>query len=163
MSGESGATSVIAQSEVFAGLEPAEIAEIEQIAQRQPFKAGSRIFNLGEEATRMLLVESGTVRLALPLVVRGSAQEVTIDEKSNGAVIAWSALVPPHKLTLSGLAATDVLLLAVDRRELDEIFRASRRVQAVVLANLNRVIASRVGMLEALLIRELQRWVAERF
>lgn len=149
--------------ELFRGLDGAALAKLEAIAARQRFGAGTRMFNLGEEATRMLLIAAGTVHLTLPLTVRKSAHEVTIDEKGPGSVLAWSALVPPQKLTLGAVAATDVTVVGFERRALEDVFRNDRRIQLVVSTNLNQVIAGRVAVLEAQLIRELQRWVADRF
>ena len=151
------------EAEILGGLDASQRGEVRALAKAVQLQAGNRVFNLGEEATTLFLVASGSVSLLLPVTVRGSAREVTIEERGVGAVIAWSALVPPHKLTMSCVASSDVTLVGMDRAKMDDLFRRDRAVHLVVTSNLNKVIASRVAMLEALLIRDLQRWIAENY
>ncbi len=157
-----GKEAVKLRGELFDGLSADELTELGKIAQPLALKAGQPIFNLGEEARRILLVDSGTVALTLPLAIRGTTQEITVDEKQAGAVVGWSAMVPPYKFTLSGKAAADVQLVALGRKDLTDLFQSFPAIQTKILANLNRVIASRVALLEAVLARNLQRWAADQ-
>ena len=162
MSSNEAAGGVLTRAALFAGLDEGILAELAEQAKPVSLQAGQRIFNLGEEARTVLLIVSGTVALKLPLVLRGESKDVTIDEKGEGAALAWSALVPPNKFTLSATAQTDVELLGIEREALGALFEREPRAHAQVMSNLSQVIGSRVAMLEALLIRDLQRWVTEK-
>jgi len=148
--------------ELFLDLDPDELRRLAAVAETVKIPSGTRIFNLGEEATSLLFISEGTVGLTLPIVVHGAGHEVTLDEKTTGSVIAWSALVAPHRLTMGAVAKSDVTLVRFERGALDKLFAAERELHRKVIVNLSRVIAGRVAILEALVIRDLQRQVAER-
>ena len=154
---------VLSASGLLSRLNKDDIAQVEAIARLRREPAGAEIFSLGETARALYLVEEGTVALRLPLTIRGVPTEVTLEEKQRGAVIAWSALVPPHRLTLSAQAVTDVVLIALDVEKLEEVFLRNSRIHLVLMNNLCRVIGSRVSLLEARLLRDLQRWVIEKY
>ncbi len=150
------------QGDLFAGLTAADLEKLEQASTRVKVARGTRIFNLGEEATSLLLIIDGVVGLTLPIVVHGESHEVTLDEKSAGSFIAWSALVPPHKLTLSAVAGADVTLARFDGADMRRLMEDDVDLRCRILANLAHLIGSRVATLEALLIRNIQRQVSDR-
>lgn len=143
---------------LWEGLSDEQRALLLPIAEPQSAPAGTRIFNLGETASRLLQIRSGTVALTLPLVIRSASHEVTIDDKEAGAILCWSALVPPHKLSLSGVATSQVELLSFPRDPLAELLAERADIERLLMRNLSRVIAGRVALLEAVLARHLQRW-----
>ena len=112
---------------------------------------------------RIVVLGAGTVGLTIPVPIKGSIDDVVLEEKHAGAVIAWSALVPPHRFTLGATAQTNVELHCFDRGTLADLFESHPRIHLIVIENLNRVIASRVALLEALVARDVQRWVAEKY
>lgn len=152
----------IQDSPLFAGLEEADRVMLAAIARAHAVAAGQQIFTLGSDATTILLVERGTVALTLPLRIRGAVTDVTLEEMGAGAAIGWSALVPPYRYTLGARALTDARLIGLERETLEELFGRLPRVQRVLMTNLSRVVASRVTLLEAVLLRNVQRWVAEK-
>ena len=151
------------KSELFAGLEPESLATLHQIVRRQELAAGEHLFRLGEEAKTIFIIESGRIALTLPLTIRGTAQDITIEEKEHGAVIAWSVLIPPHKLTLGAHAVTDAVLHGIDRADLVSLFERQPRIKLTTFVNLAQVIASRLYQLEGIMLRDLQRWVTEKY
>lgn len=150
-------------AEIFAGLETQEIAALAEMALLRQYVAGERIFSLGDEARTLLVVASGTVALTIPIPIKGHVDDVVLEEKGAGAVIAWSTLVSPYRFTLSATARTDVELHCFERDALADLFQRYPRLRLVVMENLNRVIASRVMLLEALVARDVQRWVTEKY
>lgn len=147
---------------LFAGLDPEELGALRELARVMSIPRGQTLFRLGEEATTLWLIRSGTVELTLPLQLGEEVKDVVLDEKTAGTTLAWSALVPPHKLTLGARAASDVALIGFERTALHRLFDARRELHLKMTANLNAVIANRVSLLEALLIRNLQRWVDDK-
>ncbi|MCC6746982.1 MAG: cyclic nucleotide-binding domain-containing protein [Deltaproteobacteria bacterium] len=157
----SNVAGVVRSSPLFAGLELSHLTEIERLGRTLTYRPGDAVFFLGEPATSLLLIESGQVALRLPIVARGDPTEITLEEKGPGEVLAWSSLVPPHRLTLNAQAVTDVTLVAIDRAALEEVFKDRPSLHLVTVSNLCRVIGSRVARLEAMLIRELNRRMAD--
>jgi CRP-like cAMP-binding protein len=145
---DQGPPEFLSSCELFSGLREDELETIQAIAKSRRFSASKQIFELGEPARSLFVIESGTVALTLPLKIREVTRAVTIEQAETGGVIAWSALVPPHKLTLSA--------------DLAQIFERQPRIHGVVANNLCAVIADRLTTLKALLVRDLQRWVAEK-
>jgi CRP-like cAMP-binding protein len=153
--------STLAGSELFCGLLPDELAQVEAIARPHELAARARLFRQGEPATTLFVVERGSVALTLPLRIRDTTKDVTVDEKGPGAVVAWSALVPPHRLTLGAEAISEVALVGVQRDELLALGERVPRIKLVLMTNLSQVIASRLYQLEGILMRDLQRWASE--
>lgn len=155
--------SELAGNPLFATLSEDELRTLLDISTYDEFEAGQTIFSLGQDATTLYLVAQGTVQLTLPLKIRDTQSDVVIDEKEQGAVVAWSALIAPHKLTLDARAATRVRMLGFPRQALEPIFAQHQRLHLVLISNIAGVIASRLALMEGLLLRDLQRFVAEKY
>ena len=153
----------LATSGLLFGLGEEDLALVDGAAEVVHFDEGAQIFKLGDQADTLYLLSNGILALRLPLTIRGVATEVTLEEKQAGAVIAWSSLVPPHRYTLSAQAVTAVTMVALTRARIEELFAKSSQIQLALMTNLCRVIASRVSLLEARLLRDLQRWVVETY
>ena len=97
-----------------------------------------------------------------PLRVGDSDRDVLVEERSAGQMIGWSGLIPPHRFTLkaSAQAATDVIVLP--RSRLEEFFAANPEIGYVVARNLASVIGRRLQVLQAMWLREMQRFVESR-
>lgn len=156
-------TRALFESSLFSGLSRDHFELLKKIATPHSIKAGAPIFLLGQEATELFIIATGRVALQLPLAIRGKGADITIEEKGPGQVIAWSALVPPNKLTLTARAAEATTLVGLRRDDLHTLYAEHPEIHRRTADNLCRVIASRVSVLEALLMRDLQRWVVERY
>ena len=155
-------TARLLDSELFAGLGELEAAPVLEIAASLEVAAGGRVFLLGQDANSVFVIDRGRVALTLPLAIEGDAREVEVQQKDVRAVIGWSALVAPHHYTMSARAVDDCLLVSFSRSKMSEIFEQHPRINAVIQTNLARVVASRLTQLQAILVRDLQRWVSER-
>ena len=144
------------------GMGAEELAAVEGIVVRERYKAGTTVFQLGDDAHEIMVIEAGSVALTLPLLLRQNTRELTIEQKHPGAVIGWSALVSPYKYVMSVRTVSDVVLARMNREALEGLFKQNQRLHLNILRNLNGVIANRVILFEALLIRELQRWAVDQ-
>lgn len=153
----------LSASGLLYGLDEDDLTLFDEAAEVVRFDEGAQIFRLGDQADTLYLLSQGTLALRLPLTIRGVATEVTLEEKQPGAVVAWSSLVPPHRYTLSAQAVTAVTMVALTRDRLEALFARSSEIQLALMTNLCRVIASRVSLLEARLLRDLQRRVVEQY
>lgn len=154
---------LLRSSEVLAGLSEADCLRLEPLAETREVRAGVTIFELGDEADRLFIVGKGTVDLTLPLRVMGEVKEVKLQALTVGRALAWSALVPPHRMTMSARAGSDVELVALAKTGLFGTFSEEPRIGLAIMTNLARVAGSRLLEIQALWVRELQRNLARRY
>ena len=149
--------------ELFNGLSPDEIAKIQPLSRPRRLNGGDLVFRLGEKAESLFIVQEGQIELTLPLEVQGSIHEVRFQRVESGQTLAWSALVPPFRLTMSARATTDSVLLALQREDLFRLFRSDTHLGLTITANLAKVVGTRLNVTQALWIRELHRSVVQKY
>jgi CRP-like cAMP-binding protein len=147
------------QADLLAGLAAEEAAAVLALGSRTALSAGQVLFDLGDAADSLFVVESGRVALSLPLKLRDGNRDVLIEERSAGQALGWSALVPPHRFTLKATAAIDTEVLALPRAALFEHFAAHPAVGYAVTRNVSAVVGHRLQVLQAMWLREMQRVV----
>ena len=148
-----------APSDLLAGIAEAEAARVLALGTRIELSAGQVLFNLGDPAESLFVVERGRIALTLPMTVRDREQDVLIEERSPGQTLGWSALVPPHRFTLKAAAAVDTEVLAVPRAALFDHFAAHPAVGYAVARNLSAVVGHRLQVMQTMWLREMQRVV----
>lgn len=148
---------LIETSELLSVLSEEQAKSVVALASPRKYAANDVIFRLGEEADDLLIVCSGRIDLTFPLQVMGQLLDIKFQTIGSGQVLAWSALVPPHHLTMAARAATEVELLAFERSMLKRLFAADQRLGLIVMSNLASVIGMRLCVTQALWVREVQR------
>ncbi len=151
------------EAELFAGLSAEQRRAVAASAGERHAPAGEVLFRLGDEADTFYVIRHGRVDLTFPLVVMGQPKETRFQSLEAGRTVAWSALVPPHRLTMSARAATDVTMLAFPRDHVLAVFEHQPAIGHRVMANLARVVAARFHELLALWVREVQRNVSQTY
>ena len=152
----------IVHADLLNGLAEGEAERILALGSRTALSAGQVLFNLGDAADSLFVVESGRVALTLPLRLPDGQRDVLIEERSPGQALGWSALVPPHRFTLKAAAAIDSEVLALGRTALFEHFAAHPDVGYVVTRNVSAVVGQRLQVLQTMWLREMQRVVEIR-
>jgi CRP-like cAMP-binding protein len=150
-------------SSLFGGLSAAQCEPFAALGRMQHVARHEHLFRLGQSAEALLIVHSGIVELTMPLSMNGKEREVVVQEAAEGETIAWSALVEPHRFTMSARAGTDVEVLAFSAAELQRAIEAHPEAGLQVVTNLARVIARRLQVMHTMWTRELQRAVNDRF
>jgi SulP family sulfate permease len=150
-------------SELLDGLTAEESAEIKALGARISLAAGDTLFRLGSEANRLFVVERGRVALSLPMHVGRTEEEVLVEERLPGQAVGWSALVPPHRFTLTATAQLETEVLALPREALVAHFDAHPRVGYVVTRNVAAVTGQRLQLFQTMWLREMQRVVQLRY
>ena len=148
--------------ELLKGLTADETGAVVALGARLTLPAGSVLFALGGEADNAYAIESGRVSLTLPMQVGGREQDVLVEERTAGETVGWSALVPPHRFTLTAKTLIDSEVIAFSRAALLEHFAAHPTVGLVVTRNLSAVMGQRLQVLQAMWLREIQRVVHMR-
>ncbi len=153
----------LTDAELFAGLSEEQCHAVAALARERKAAAGEILSRFGDESTEFYLIRRGRVELTFPLQVMGETKEVRQQFLEPGRTLAWSALVPPHRLTMSARAATDVEMLAFERHGVRELFKRHPAIGYVVMSNLANVVAARLHELRALWVREVQRNVSQTY
>lgn len=153
----------LAEAELFQGLSDEDCRAMAGLARRRDASAGELLFRLGDPAEEFYVIRHGRVELTFPLVVMGETKDTRFQSLEAGKTLAWSALVPPYRLTMSARASSDTELLAFERARVLRHFGERPGVGHVVMANLSRVVAARLHEMLALWVREVQRNVSQTF
>ncbi len=147
------------QSELFKDLTVDEAQRILAFGSRLTVPSGASLFQLGDPAERLFLIERGQIRLTLPMQVRGREEDVVVEERTAGQTVGWSALIPPHKFTLAATAPFETEVIALPREELRKHFASNPTVGYKITLNLAVVIGHRLQLFQAMWLREMQRTV----
>ena len=105
--------------ELLAGLSPKEARQVLDLGTPLIVPSGQSLFELGDNANRLFLVERGRIKLTLPMTVRGREEHVFVEERSPGQTVGWSALIPPYCFTLTATASLhEAEVIALPREHL---------------------------------------------
>jgi len=148
---------VLRKSNLFHGLTDTEAHRLDQIARPQSLRAGEYLFMLGDHADRLFVVVKGAVDLCFPLSLGGETRDISVETAPEGKTLGWSALVKPHRFTLSGRAVEDSEVCAFTRRDLLELFAIEPRIGYTFLTRISELVGIRHLRVQALWVRELQR------
>jgi CRP-like cAMP-binding protein len=99
----------------FAGVPAEELTALAKISSLRKFKAGERLLEEGQPARHLMIVKSGQVDILYRL---GDNREVVAESAVTGDVIAWSAMLAPHRLTASTVGSRDGELIEIDGQKL---------------------------------------------
>ncbi len=148
-------------SELLYGVDDADAAEIRRLGSLVRVGPGELLFRLGDEAAKLYLIERGRVALTLPMRVPNLEEEVLIEERQSGQTLGWSALIPPHRFTLTAKALVDTEVLALPRPGLLAYFDQHPKVGYAVTRNVAAVTGQRLQVFQAMWLREMQRVVEQ--
>ena len=148
--------------DLLIGLSQDEARAVLSLGSMRSIPGGSELFHLGDRADSLFLVERGRVRLTLPMQVRGTNEDVLVEERSAGQTVGWSALIPPYRFTLSATAPVDTDVIAIPSDALRAYFAAHPGTGSVVCLNVAAVIGQRLQLFQAMWLREIQRVVELR-
>jgi len=84
---------------------------VAMLAHERHFKAGERLFEEGATATKLMFLDAGEVDIVYRL---GDDRDVTVDTLVEGDLVAWSALLEPYRLTATGVARNDGVVIELE-------------------------------------------------
>lgn len=102
---------LVAQSPVFAGLEPSQFELIAGCARNEHVGADTYLLREGDHADRFFLIRQGSVALEVHAPGRGS---ILIETLNAGDVVGWSWLFAPYRWQLDGRAVEESSVIAFD-------------------------------------------------
>ena len=150
------------KSELFEGLARQDVDLVMALGSPLTVPSGTVLFNLGNRADRIFMIERGRVALSLPIQVFDHSEDILLEERVPGQAVGWSALIPPHHFTLKGVCVFETELLAFSRTALLDHFASHPAAGLAIMRNVAATIGQRLQVVQAMWLREMQRVVATR-
>ena len=152
----------LSQSALFAEVRGEVVEELLSQGQTVSFEAGHRLFQRGQEAEQLMILQQGAVELLFPVEILGVTREVTMEKKQVGDVVAWSALVEPYHFTLSARCATRCTLTSFNRDALLAFFETDPQAGYLFMRNLAGVLGRRLQGMHTMWVHDLQAATSKR-
>ena len=131
---------IISETELFRGINFKEMEAIANICHEEVYTEGTVLFQQDEEASGLYILEEGTVNL---IIQNGATLVYDLEEP--GEVFGWSSMVEHGRYTASGICATDVKAIKIERDRLDKIFKNHPDAGLKVLRRLGGVFSKRLS------------------
>jgi len=148
--------------QLFEGLDESELLEIAKLCYERSYEQGSIIFTAGGSATDIYLLKDGEVNIQVELVIYDLEARASVYTVRKGETFAWSALVPPHKLTASARCQQKTEVITINGKELMDTFEKNNHIGCVAMRNLSKVISSRLAATMVALRHQIQRASASK-
>lgn len=143
--------------ELFKGLDDKRLEEIASLCDQRRFEAGAMLFKADDAAKELFILLSGRVALTVPVSVFMVDREMQIDSKVSGDLLGWSALVPPHKYTLTATTTEQAEVVAIGSGVLFKYFEDHPESGFLIMSNVARIIGGRLNQVKSLLLKEVER------
>lgn len=136
---------MLKQAEMFAGLSDDVLDRIAALAKRETFEEGDKVYELGDDAIDMFVVETGRIRFALGVGNRDSGSVIT-----KGMAFGWAALLEsdPRRVA-TAVCLEDSVVYRIPATPLLDLFagdtkdgyRVMRRLATIVARDFMSVLA----------------------
>ncbi len=147
---------------IFEGLTPEQLNVLGQRCEIMTVKQDETIFKAGDPATHLVFVRSGRVELRFQVEYAGATDELPLDTVGAYGACGWSAMIPPHRYTLTAHAVEDSELLRIKQSDLQECCDADVRLGFIVMKNIARIVGERYEFARRILVSEIKTNVRQR-
>jgi CRP-like cAMP-binding protein len=132
------------EMDLFTGLDLSVMAEIaDKACQEATFDKGAVIFNKGDAATDLYILEKGVVILTI-----GEAKTV-YNLTTRSDIFGWSSLTEHAVYTATAIADTNVQAIKIDARKMNRLFDTYPKFGLNVYRRLSAVFQSRLANIYA--------------
>lgn len=142
--------------ELFLGLDDNDIQKIVDLPSCQvtSYNAQETIFELGEAAKYLYVLEDGQINLVVKMLDSSdkSPKPTVVRTITKGGIFGWAAIVPPYVRIMTAITREPSKLIALSGNELHTLFEKEPRLGYEVMYGLIKVIGSRVWNIEQLLV-----------
>ena len=142
----------LASLPLFAGLSPEQLARLAHLFGSFSFTAGTQIFEAGDRASKLYILQSGEVAILYRPYDGGSIDLATIQP---GGAFGWSAAFRRASYTSAAACRTDVVTLAIEAADLHRIMRDDPQLANILLERTAQMAGSRFDSLGRQAIRRL--------
>ena len=119
---------------LFKGLDAGQMKKIMSIGKEVSMKKGQQIFREGQEANGVYIVRHGSVEL-MTMLEKELELPISILRKA-GDTFGTSALVPPHRYSLSARCAEDGVLLSMETAAIRKVASEDHDIGCAIMTNL---------------------------
>ncbi len=150
------AKEILKKCEVFSRLSEADLEKVAGSALEKEYEAGTTVFEEGDSAEELLVLQEGRVALqmTLPKIEGRMSRRVTVDVVAKNEAIGWSALVEPFHYTLTAVCLQNVKALSISGNKLRWLLEDNPKIGYEVLKGLIKVVASRLDEARQVLVSE---------
>lgn len=146
MDEKAAALAVLKSTSLFEGLSNDTLMAITEATTRRTFEEGDSVYQLGDDALEVFVVETGRVRFSLGVGNRAGASGSIV---LPGQVFGWAAVVEEHPRRVATASCLEVsTVIAIDGQQLLDIFAKDTAAGYLVMRRLAGLIAG--NFLEAL-------------
>ena len=141
------AKQVIRECTVFSSLSGGELEKVASSALEKRYEAGATIFQEGDNAEELLILQEGKVAIQMTLQKEQEqvGRRITVDVVTRNEVIGWSALVEPNIHNLTAVCLQKVKALSLSGPKLRGLLRDDQKIGYEVLQGLIKVVALRLN------------------
>ena len=130
--------------QLFGGLTDAQLDKVRGLCREEVYEAGATVFTEGEVAKELYIVEDG--RVVLEMTIRlgsGLGRRGVIDVITKGQAFGWSAIVEPHRLTMSAKCIEKTKVVALDGARLCHLLEEDSHMGYKVMERIVGIVSSR--------------------
>jgi len=131
---------IVNEIDLFKGIDPTIMEEIVNICSEQNYKKDTVLFSKGDVADCLYILVEGTIKL---IIENGGS--ITYSLSDTGEVFGWASMLESGLRTATGVCATDLKVVRLEKEKLDAIFTAHPEVGLMVLKRLAKVISERLS------------------
>jgi CRP-like cAMP-binding protein len=131
---------ILKEIELFEGVDFEVLNEIAGICSEDSYSKDTVLFEKDEQAKCLYILLEGTVYLVIK-----NGGSITYNLSDPGDVFGWSSMLENGKYTASGICATDLKVVKIEKEKLNRIFQNRPEVGFKVLQRLAGVISKRLS------------------
>ncbi|MCP4160928.1 MAG: Crp/Fnr family transcriptional regulator [Deltaproteobacteria bacterium] len=131
---------ILKETELFEGVDFEVMNEIAGICSEESHYRDTVLFEKDEQAKCLYILLEGTVYLVIK-----NGGSITYNLSEPGDVFGWSSMLENGKYTASGICATDLKVVKIEKERLNRIFQNRPEVGLKVLQRLAGVISRRLS------------------
>ncbi|HSP16957.1 MAG TPA: SulP family inorganic anion transporter [Thermoanaerobaculia bacterium] len=136
----------LAQIELFQGLAPEALRDIEMSIERRSVAAGTTIFSIGDTGDEIFIVRSGRVAILLPLE---GGQHHHLASLARGQFFGEMAFLDRGVRSAAAEAVTNAELFAMPRSAFDRVTSRDRALASQILEHLALALAARLRITDS--------------
>ncbi|MDH5468055.1 MAG: cyclic nucleotide-binding domain-containing protein [Candidatus Aminicenantes bacterium] len=138
---------------VFEGLTDAELENISEIARKEEYEAGKRIFDEKSQAAHLYTVLKGKVEIKMS--ADKGRELMRLDMVGPGEIFGWSSVTEPYTLTAAAWTMEKTELLVFNGEVLRDLFKKNNHIGYKVMMRVASVISSRLRSLSQKFVNSL--------
>jgi CRP/FNR family cyclic AMP-dependent transcriptional regulator len=124
----------------FKGIDPTIMEKIVNICSEQNYTKDAVLFSKGDVADCLYILVEGTIKLVIE-----NGGSITYSLSDPGEVFGWASMLESGLRTASGVCATNLKVVRIEKEKLDAIFNTHPEVGLMVLKRLAKVISERLS------------------